>query len=133
MPSTGEVNKGQVIENEMIDLGLEKITGEVTGEANMTQVVDNKLFMSELEKITWEVTGEVRRVVLVMQGEMRRQDIQSILEIKHDDYFRTEYISPALASGLIEMTYPEIPNHPRQRYRLTEKGVELQKIWKLGA
>ena len=67
-----------------------------------------------------------------MHGDMSRQAIQSELQIKHDDYFRTEYISPALSSGLIEMTYPEIPNHPRQRYRLTTKGIELQKIWKLG-
>jgi hypothetical protein len=25
------------------------------------------------------------------------------------------------------MTYPESPNHPNQRYRLIDKGIELKK------
>jgi len=124
--ATGEVKP---TEKELISIENENFTGEVTGEVNNP---DKESVSAENDNFTGEVTGEVRKVVLVMYGDMSRQAIQSELQIKHDDYFRTEYISPALSSGLIEMTFPEIPNHPRQRYRLTEKGIELQRIWKLG-
>ncbi len=58
---------------------------------------------------------------------MKRSEIQSTLELKHDDYFRINYITPSLQSGCIEMTFPKRPNHPHQKYRLTPKGKELQK------
>ena len=45
---------------------------------------------------TWEATGEVKKLILVLDGEMKRADIQSKLGLKHDDYFRTQYIIPAL-------------------------------------
>ena len=45
---------------------------------------------------TGEVTGEVKKLILVLDGEMKRADIQSKLGLKHDDYFRTQYIIPAL-------------------------------------
>jgi hypothetical protein len=36
--------------------------------------------------------------------------------------FRERYLSPALASGLIEMTLHDRPNSRLQKYRLTEAG-----------
>ncbi|WP_408980637.1 Fic family protein [Pseudomonas sp. B21-015] len=38
--------------------------------------------------------------------------------------FRTNYLKPALAANLIEMTNPDSPNSPAQRYRLTELGKQ---------
>lgn len=83
-------------------------TGEVTGEA------------------TGEVAGEVKRILKVLIGEMKRSEIQSALNLKHDDFFRLNYIIPSLESGCIEMIYPKNPNHPNQKYRLTAKGIDLQ-------
>lgn len=84
-------------------------TGEVTGE------------------VTGEATEEVNRIVQVLIGEMKRSDIQKILALRSDDFFRVSYILPALESGYIEMTFPDSPNHPNQRYRLTTKGIVLKK------
>ena len=78
-------------------------------------------------EVTGEVTGEVQRVVVVMNGEMKRAEIQLALQLKHDDFFRIQYIIPALESGVIEMTYPDTPKHPKQRYRLTTKGLKIKK------
>ncbi len=86
-------------------------SGELTGEAG--------------GELTGEVAEEIRRIVIVLQGEMKRAEIQEALQLRHDDYFRTNYIIPALDSDYIEMKYPEIPNHPNQSYRLTTKGKEL--------
>jgi len=81
-------------------------------------------------EVSGEVSGEVLKVIMVLEGEMKRSEIQQILQLKHDDYFRVEYILPALESGIIEQTHPESPNHPQQRYKLTEKGLQLKsKKW----
>jgi len=92
-------------------------TGQVTGEA--TGEVSGE--------VTGEVAEEIKRVVLVLKGEMKRADIQKELDLKHDDFFRLNYIIPALESGFVEMTHPDNLTHPNQKYRLTPKGIELKK------
>lgn len=37
---------------------------------------------------TGEVTGAVMRLLAVLQGEMKRADIQVVLGLKHEDHFR---------------------------------------------
>lgn len=76
---------------------------------------------------TVEVSEEVQKVVSAIKGEMKRVEIQKKLGLKHDDYFRLHYIDPALKTGLIELKYPDSPNHPNQKYRLTPKGEKLKK------
>ena len=78
-------------------------------------------------QVSGEVSGEVRKVVSTLDGEMKRSEIQKKLGLKHDDYFRLHYIDPAMKTGYIEMKYPDSPNHPNQRYRLTAEGEKLKK------
>lgn len=75
---------------------------------------------------TGQATNEVEKVVLVMNGEMRRAEIQEELQLKHREQFVDNYINPALSEGFIEMKYPDSPKHPKQRYTLTKKGEELK-------
>ena len=56
-----------------------------------------------------EVTGEVLRLLRVINGEMKRRELQDVLALKHEDYFREAYLLPALESGYIEMTIPDKP------------------------
>ena len=70
---------------------------------------------------------EVRNLLKVMEGEMSRKEIQQALELKHDGNFRENYLDPALADAIIEMKYPDSPNHPKQKYLITEKGNEIKK------
>jgi len=72
-------------------------------------------------------TVEVEHLVLALEGELKRQEIQKLLELKHEGNFRDNYLLPALKLGFIEMTDPEKPNNPKQKYRLTNKGKELKK------
>jgi ATP-dependent DNA helicase RecG len=65
--------------------------------------------------------------VLVLEGEMKRTEIQAVLELKHEDHFRDNYLTPALEAGLVEMTLPDRPKSSRQKYRLTAKGLALKK------
>lgn len=53
------------------------------------------------------------------------QEIIQVLALKHTGNFRENYLEPTLKVG--ERIYPNNPNHPIQKYRITEKGL---KIWK---
>ena len=39
--------------------------------------------------------------------------------------FRKKYIYPLLEDEIIQMTIPDKPNSKSQKYRLTEKGLEI--------
>jgi len=101
-----------------------QVSGEVSGE--VTGEVSGQVTGQVSGQVTGQVPLEVLKVILVLEGEMKRSEMQQILQLKHDDYFRVEYILPALESGVIEQKYPESPNHPQQRYKLTEKGLQLR-------
>jgi Fic family protein len=73
-------------------------------------------------QVTPQATPQVNRLLKVLQGEMNREALQGVLSLHDRKSFRERYIKPALAEELIEMTIPEKPNSPLQRYRLTEKG-----------
>ncbi len=57
---------------------------------------------------------------------MRGSEIQQALELKHRETFRDNYLIPAINAELIEMTQPDSPNSPKQRYRLTENGKAVK-------
>ncbi len=81
-------------------------------------------------EVTPEVTGEVTpevRLLRAVSGEMTRQHLQELLDLKNDEHFRKSYLLPALQAGLIEMTIPDKPRSSKQRYRLTPAGSEYLK------
>lgn len=69
-----------------------------------------------------QVTPQVGKLLLVINGEMSREELQDLLHLQDRKSFRARYLSPALADGFIEMTITEKPNSPLQRYQITEKG-----------
>lgn len=69
-----------------------------------------------------ETSVEVLNLLKVIEGEMERQGIQDKLSLKDRKNFRENHLEPALSGGYIEMKYPDKPNHPKQKYLITEKG-----------
>ena len=51
---------------------------------------------------------------------MTMSEIMSNMGFKNRTSFRENYFLLALKDGAIEPLYPEQPNHPKQKYRLTE-------------
>jgi len=47
------------------------------------------------------------------------------LNLNHRQSFRTNYLKPALLAEIIEMTQPNSPKSPQQKYRITPKGTDL--------
>jgi len=75
-------------------------------------------------EVTMEVTTEVGRLLAALQGDMARTTLQQAMGLKNAEHFRKAYLLPALTSGLVEMTQPDAPKSPSQRYRLTIKGQQ---------
>ncbi len=57
---------------------------------------------------------------------MSRQDIQKKLRLKNAEHFRKTYLIPTLHNNYIEMTEPDSPKSPTQKYRLTLLGKQLK-------
>lgn len=81
--------------------------------------------MSVTPQVAPQVTPQVVRMIDVLKGEMTRDEIQNALGLKDRKSFRTRYLLPALAQGLIEMTIPGKPNSRLQKYRLKGKSLPL--------
>lgn len=78
-------------------------------------------------QVTPQVTPQVIRVYrAVGDGELTKQEIMKILSLDDRENFRLNYLQPALASGLIEMTIPDKPTSRNQKYRKTKLGKEIQ-------
>jgi ATP-dependent DNA helicase RecG len=56
---------------------------------------------------------------------MSRAEIMEMLGLRDRNSFSENYLIPALTNELIEMTQPDSPNSPTQKYRLTEKGKQM--------
>ena len=75
---------------------------------------------------TPQVTPQAKELLKIFVGEMNRVEIQEALKLNDREHVRQNYIQPALKQGLIELVYPDIPNHPQQKYRLTAKAERLK-------
>ena len=58
---------------------------------------------------------------------MSMKELMELFDLKSAKRFRENYIQPALAEGAIERLYPDTPNHPKQKYRLTDYAKEWKK------
>ena len=79
-------------------------------------------------QVTMQVTMQVEKLVFVLIGEMGRSELQELLSIKNRDYFRIDYLNPAINQGYVELTIPDKPNSQNQKYRLTAKGIALKDV-----
>jgi ATP-dependent DNA helicase RecG len=61
-------------------------------------------------------------MLTILQGEMSREQIMTLLGLKDEKHFRVQYQQMGIAAGLIEMTLPDKPRSSKQRYRLTATG-----------
>ena len=73
-----------------------------------------------------DITPQVLKLILIIRGEMTRQDLQNSLKLSDRMNFIKTYLQPALESGLIELTIPDKPKSRNQRYRLTKLGEEMK-------
>jgi Fic family protein len=93
----------------------------------MLRALHDTLGAIQTDQAYEQVSDQVRRLLDVLgQGEKTAADLMQALDLRHAPTFRKNYLSPALASGLIERTQPDSPRSPTQRYRLTPLGRKYE-------
>ncbi len=64
------------------------------------------------------VGDPVAKLLAVLNDkELSISELMKLLNLKHKPTFRNNYLKPALAKGLIEMTVPDKPSSKNQKYR----------------
>ena len=73
-------------------------------------------------------TDQVFALIKILENkELSVKEIMEELGLNHRPTFRTNYLHPALNEGYVVPLYPEQPSHPKQKYHLTAKGLDLLK------
>ena len=75
------------------------------------------------EQVANALPTGVARLLKVMNGEMSVLDMMMALKLGGRRNFLEKYLTPAVELGLVEMTQPNSPRSPTQKYRLTPKGL----------
>ena len=67
-------------------------------------------------------------IVALSQQTCSITDLMEQTGEKNKNRFRQNVLRPLVDAGLIELTIPDSPNSPKQKYALTEKGKRLFKV-----
>lgn len=72
------------------------------------------------------VSDNVRKLVVAIGTEERSvKEMMVIVGLKDRKNFVEYSLAPAIHADLVQMKFPDSPQHPRQRYLLTDKGLAL--------
>jgi ATP-dependent DNA helicase RecG len=74
-----------------------------------------------------QVTPQVKKLISILDKEMSRVEIMDVLRLEDRKNFKTLYLNPAIKSKLVELTIPDKPQSPKQKYQLTQLGQEILK------
>jgi fido (protein-threonine AMPylation protein) len=92
-------------------------TGQVNAETGQVKSKTGQVDMMPTNKKVIELINALAEDTLSVKELMER------LELKGRDNFLSNYLNPAISEGCVEPLYPNSPRHPRQKYKLTVKGL----------
>jgi len=70
------------------------------------------------DQVSDQVNDQVQALLNVLKDEyLSTAEIMESLSLSHRPTFRKNYLNPALALGIVEMSHPESPRSPKQKYR----------------
>jgi hypothetical protein len=81
------------------------------------QVTDQATVQAELSPIAQIAAAMGRGEALTASELMQR------IGLRQRAHFRQNYLVPAMEAGILEMTQPEVPRSPNQRYRRTARRL----------
>ena len=75
-----------------------------------------------------EVNPKLIKLIIAIHGDtLSLKQIMERLQLRGDDSFRKRYLLPAQEENYVAKLYPDAANSSKQRYYLTDKGIELLK------
>ncbi|MCR4572724.1 MAG: hypothetical protein K5787_03065, partial [Lentisphaeria bacterium] len=97
----------------------EQVAGQTEQVAGQTEQVAGQT--EQVAGQTEQVAGQTERVIKLMQSlgseSLTRKELMERLNLDSRSHFQIYYLQPAINADLIEMTQPDSPNSPTQRYR----------------
>ena len=106
-----------------------QVTGRVVNHAADHVDEDSILVLQEIAK---DIPGNAARLLRILKSEMDIHQILTKIRFSSRAHLRKSALYPALEMGLVEMTQPNSPRSPTQKYRLTGKGKAVSKMLKGG-
>lgn len=79
---------------------------------------------SHLTDLQWEIIrycGDVPRSLTEIKTHLKRE-----IGLPSKQFSKTTLLDPLVGSGNLQLQFPDNPNHPNQRYTLTESGLRLK-------
>lgn len=79
------------------------------------------------DQVSDQVTDQVKALLKAYgnDAELTSDELMFRLGLRHKPTFRKNHLNPAILSGAVEMTEPNSPRSPTQRYRLTRMGRNI--------
>ncbi|MBT4503412.1 MAG: hypothetical protein HOC74_37120 [Gemmatimonadetes bacterium] len=89
-----------------------------------------QLLTDKLDDLTTQVTAQITaqvtaQAILFCREPRGAREIMSILGLKHWKTFQSNYLKPLLDSRWLEMTIPDKPTSPNQKYRIGDQGRSI--------
>ena len=106
-----------------------QVTGHVVNDAAGHVDEDSILVLQEIANV---LPGNAARLLRILKSEMDIHQILTKIRFSSRAHLRKSALYPALEMGLVEMTQPNSPRSPTQKYRLTGKGKAVSKMLKGG-
>lgn len=95
----------------------------------IAQLCDDIPAGAENVSATPQVTEQAKRLVnCILEESLSVKEILEKINLKHRPTLMNDYLNPAIENGFVEMTQPNSPKSPTQKYRLTQKGLDFKKI-----
>lgn len=112
---------------------MESITAFANTEGGCVLVGISKL-ATNLSQLVTNLSVKVKTLIinlnkqyLSFEGLKHATELATKVATSSRQYFRRVFLAPAFKEGFIDLLYPDKPNHPKQKYYLTEKGKEMLK------
>lgn len=93
-------------------------------------IIDTSL-VATAHQLATNISNYVKDLIInIDTTEYNKESLQlaTKLATKSRQYFDKISLKPAIQSGLIQMKYAEAPNHPDQKYSLTDLGKAVQRV-----
>ena len=110
------------ITNEQVEDKLNMSTAQVPHKYRTSSSVINLNPDSKSYTNNEDIIDLVR---VIGNDELSISQMMDIKKLKHRQSFVDTHLEPALRENFVRRKYPDRPNHPRQKYLLTVKGVAL--------
>jgi len=73
---------------------------------------------TESDQVTDQASDQVKSLLKILDNQyLAVPEMMERLSLSHRTYFRKNYLNPAVKLGLIEMSHPDKPRSPKQKYR----------------